>query len=181
MSQQQQQLPQPYNGTTHLTFHTSTGAFTIELYYAHCPLTCRNMVMLADQGYYDNTVAHRVIKGFMVQMGDPTGTGRGGQSAVGINGGPFQDEITRALKHTGAGIVSMANSGPNTNKSQFFITLGPQPHLDGKHTVFGRISAGMSVVERMGMVKVGGQDRPVQDLKVLRVESIKGEVLNGGQ
>lgn len=100
----------------------------------------------------------------MIQGGDPTGTGRGGDS---IYGGPFEDEITKELKHTGAGIVSMANSGPNTNRSQFFITLAPQPHLDGKHTIFGRIASGMRLIKRMGSVQTDKNDKPVEDIKIL--------------
>lgn len=100
----------------------------------------------------------------MVQGGDPTGTGRGGSS---IYGEKFQDEISRELKHTGAGILSMANSGPDTNGSQFFITLAPAPWLDGKHTIFGRVKAGMGTVKRMGLVKTGEEDRPVEEVKIL--------------
>ncbi|KAG5186570.1 peptidyl-prolyl cis-trans isomerase ppi1 [Tribonema minus] len=150
---------------THVKFDTSMGSFTVELYYKHAPRSCHNLSELAKSGYYNNTVFHRIIRNFMVQGGDPTGTGRGGQS---IYGAKFEDEITRELKHTGAGVVSMANAGPNTNGSQFFITLAPTPWLDGKHTILGRISEGMAVVQRMGMVAVDGQDRPLQELKILR-------------
>jgi len=101
----------------------------------------------------------------MIQGGDPTGTGRGGAS---IYGEKFADEIHPALKHTGAGILSMANSGPNTNGSQFFITLAPTPWLDGKHTIFGRVASGMRVVQRMGLVRTGQNDRPVEDVKILK-------------
>ena len=97
------------------------------------------MAALAHAGYYDGTVFHRIIRDFMIQGGDPTATGRGGES---IYGGKFEDEISRNLKHTGAGILSMANSGPNTNGSQFFVTLKSTPWLDGKHTIFGRIYSG---------------------------------------
>ena len=93
-----------------------------------------NFLELANRGYYNNITFHRIIKDFMIQGGDPTGTGRGGKS---IYGDKFEDEITKQLKHTGAGILSMANSGPNTNGSQFFVTLAPTPWLDGKHTIFG--------------------------------------------
>ena len=93
-----------------------------------------NFLELANRGYYNNITFHRIIKEFMIQGGDPTGTGRGGKS---IYGDKFEDEITKQLKHTGAGILSMANSGPNTNGSQFFVTLAPTPWLDGKHTIFG--------------------------------------------
>jgi peptidyl-prolyl cis-trans isomerase-like 1 len=106
----------------------------------------------------------------MVQTGDPTGTGRGGAS---IYGEKFEDEIDPGLKHTGAGILSMANSGPNTNGSQFFITLAPTPWLDGKHTIFGRVKGGMRVVQRMGMVKTGAEDRPVDELKIVKAKVIE--------
>lgn len=101
----------------------------------------------------------------MIQAGDPTGTGRGGTS---IYGAKFADEIHPALKHTGAGVLSMANSGPDTNGSQFFITLAPTPWLDGKHAIFGRVRAGMRIVQRMGLVKTDGEDRPVEDVRILR-------------
>merc|ERR1712232_429677 len=123
--------------------HTSLGDITIALYRDQTPKTCRNFAQLAETGKYDNVIFHRIIKNFMIQGGDPTGTGRGGES---IYGGKFEDEIHPGLKHVGAGILSMANSGPNTNGSQFFITLGPTPWLDGKHTVFGRVSKGMGFV-----------------------------------
>ncbi|MCO5549250.1 hypothetical protein L7F22_002717 [Adiantum nelumboides] len=110
-----------------------------------------------------------LVKDFMIQGGDPTGTGRGGTS---IYGSKFEDEITRELKHTGAGILSMANSGPNTNGSQFFITLVPTPWLDGKHTIFGRVSGGMEVVKRLGNVQTDRSDRPVHDVKILRTSVI---------
>ena len=101
----------------------------------------------------------------MIQGGDPSGTGRGGSS---IYGEKFEDEISPSLKHTGAGILSMANSGPNTNGSQFFITLAPTPWLDGKHTIFGRVKNGMKIVQRMGLVKTGAEDRPLEQVKILK-------------
>jgi len=101
----------------------------------------------------------------VIQGGDPTGTGRGGTS---IYGGAFEDEVTKELKHTGAGVLSMANAGPNTNKSQFFITLAPTPFLDGKHTVFGRIRKGMGVIERISAVPTGAEDRPVDPVTITR-------------
>jgi len=143
--------------TTHCVLETSAGSFIVELYYAHAPRTCENFIGLANSGYYDGTVFHRIIKDFMIQGGDPTGTGRGGEC---IWGGKFGDEITRDLKHVGAGVLSMANAGPNTNGSQFFITLAPTPWLDGKHTIFGRVSAGMGIVQRLGSVPVDASDRP---------------------
>ncbi|XP_044490369.1 peptidyl-prolyl cis-trans isomerase CYP18-2-like [Mangifera indica] len=148
-----------------VTLETSTGSFTVELYYKHAPRTCRNFIELSRRGYYDNTKFHRIIKDFIVQGGDPTGTGRGGES---IYGGKFEDEIKPELKHTGAGILSMANAGPNTNGSQFFITLAPAAHLDGKHTIFGRVCGGMEVIKRLGSVQTDKDDRPIHDVKILR-------------
>lgn len=106
-----------------------------------------------------------MIPNFILQTGDPTGTGRGGAS---IYGEKFEDEIDPGLKHTGGGILSMANSGKNTNGSQFFITLGPAPWLDGKHTIFGRVKGGLRVVQRMGWVKTGVEDRPVDEVKIVK-------------
>jgi cyclophilin family peptidyl-prolyl cis-trans isomerase len=123
------------------TFHTSRGDFNVELFAREATITVNNFVFLARDGYYNGTTFHRVIKGFMAQGGDPTGTGRGGP------GYQFNDEPgALAGKHDQAGILSMANAGRNTNGSQFFITFGPTPHLNGKHGVFGRVSSGMDVV-----------------------------------
>mgnify|MGYP000849528943 CR=1 FL=1 len=148
-----------------VTIQTTMGAFSIELYPSHAPRTVQNFLELSRRGYYDNTVFHRIINDFMVQGGDPTGTGRGGESIYA--GGKFADEISRALKHTGAGIVSMANAGPNTNGSQFFITLAPCPHLDGKHTVFGRVSDGMNTVKRLGLARTDANDRPIESVRIV--------------
>jgi len=174
MAQQPQQLT---NSTvtrpsfyTHVQFQTNIGTFCIELYYRHAPKACNNMAKLAEGGYYDKTTFHRVIRDFMIQGGDPTGTGRGGES---IYGRKFEDEIT-SLKHTGAGVVSMANSGKNTNGSQFFVTLKPTPWLDGKHTVFGRIYSGMGVIQRMGLVATDEQDKPKSPLTILQAIPLKG-------
>lgn len=150
-----------------VTLHTNIGPITVELYYLHCPKTCQNFIELARRGYYDGVAFHRVIAGFMIQGGDPTGTGRGGAS---IWGGKFEDEITRDLKHTGAGIICMANSGPNTNGSQFYITLAPTPWLDGKHTIFGRVSAGITTVARLGKVRTDARDKPAEEVKIMRCE-----------
>ena len=108
----------------------------------------------------------------MIQGGDPTGTGRGGRS---IYGDKFEDEINPSLKHTGAGILSMANSGPNTNGSQFFITLAPTPWLDGQHAIFGRVKSGMRIVQRMGLVKTGAEDRPVEEVKIVRSSIVEND------
>lgn len=150
---------------------TSMGTIEVELYTQHAPVTSRNFKELALRGYYDNTIFHRVIKDFMVQGGDPTGTGKGGESAY---GGKFEDEASslRTLKHVGAGVLSMANAGPNTNGSQFFVTLAPTPHLDGKHAIFGRVRSGMGVVERMGSVVTDRNDRPTTDVRIIRASVV---------
>jgi peptidyl-prolyl cis-trans isomerase B (cyclophilin B) len=119
---------------------TERGDVVVELYADRAPLTVENFVNLARSGYYDGTTFHRVIPGFMAQGGDPTGTGTGGP------GYQFADEFHPTLRHSGEGILSMANAGPGTNGSQFFITLGPTPHLDDRHSVFGRVIEGMDVV-----------------------------------
>jgi cyclophilin family peptidyl-prolyl cis-trans isomerase len=122
-------------------FHTSRGDFTVDLFAQQAPVTVNNFVFLARDGFYDGTTFHRVIKDFMAQGGDPTGTGTGGP------GYQWNDELSAlALKHDGPGVLSMANAGRNTNGSQFFITFVPTPHLNGKHAVFGRVSTGMDVV-----------------------------------
>ncbi|RRJ30999.1 peptidylprolyl isomerase [Halocatena pleomorpha] len=158
----------------HARLHTNHGTIEFELFEDRAPRTVENFIGLATgetewtdpetgetkQGepLYDDVLFHRVIEGFMVQGGDPTGTGRGGP------GYQFDDEFHEELSHEGPGIVSMANSGPNTNGSQFFITLDAQPHLDGKHAVFGSVTDGMDVVSEIGAVETDGQDRPVEDV-----------------
>lgn len=125
-------------------FHTAKGDITVELFAAQAPTTVNNFVFLAREGFYNNTTFHRVIGGFMAQGGDPTGTGTGGP------GYKFNDEPgALALKHDREGILSMANAGANTNGSQFFITYGPTPHLNGKHGVFGRVTQGLEVLRAL--------------------------------
>jgi peptidyl-prolyl cis-trans isomerase B (cyclophilin B) len=138
--------------TYQVTIETSKGPIELELYAAHAPLTVNNFVFLARDGYYDGVGFHRVIANFMIQGGDPTGTGRGGP------GYRFADEFDgNPLRHE-RGVISMANAGPGTNGSQFFITHGPQPHLDGRHTVFGKVTKGIDVVDAIAqgdsMIKV---------------------------
>ncbi|TKA70124.1 Peptidyl-prolyl cis-trans isomerase-like 1 [Cryomyces minteri] len=157
---------------TTIILETTMGAVTLELYTSHAPRTCQNFTTLCTRNYYSNTIFHRIIPNFMIQGGDPTGTGRGGSS---IWGEKFADEISPQLKHTGAGVLSMANSGPDTNGSQFFITLAPTPWLDGKHTIFGRVKGGMRVVQRMGLVKTGEGDRPVEDVRILSARVMEGD------
>ncbi|XP_023669120.1 peptidyl-prolyl cis-trans isomerase-like 1 [Paramormyrops kingsleyae] len=148
-----------------VSLETSMGTIVVELYWKHAPITCKNFAELARRGYYNGTKFHRIIKDFMVQGGDPTGTGRGGAS---IYGKQFEDELHPELKFTGAGILAMANAGPDTNGSQFFLSLAPTQWLDGKHTIFGRVYQGIGVVNRIGMVETNSQDRPVDDIKILK-------------
>ena len=133
-------------------------------------MTCRNFAELARRGYYNETKFHRIIKDFMIQGGDPTGTGRGGAS---IYGKQFDDEIHADLKHTGAGILSMANSGPDTNGSQFFITIAPTQWLDGKHAIFGRIHTGMKIIANLGKVETDQGDRPFDDVRIVKARVIE--------
>ncbi|MDZ7843837.1 MAG: peptidylprolyl isomerase [Anaerolineales bacterium] len=144
-------MPKEWNNPPELTIDqdqvylvdldTSRGTIKLELYPEHAPRTVNNFVFLAREEFYDGVTFHRVIDNFMIQGGDPTGTGRGGP------GYKFEDELEgNPLRHE-AGVISMANAGPNTNGSQFFITHAPQPHLDGKHTVFGKVVEGKDVVD----------------------------------
>jgi len=146
-----------------VTFRTNKGAFTAELFDDLAPATAANFSKLAREGYYDGIIFHRVIDGFMIQGGDPTGTGRGGP------GYTIPDEFGRGLSHDTEGMLSMANSGPNTGGSQFFITLVPTPWLDGKHAVFGRVTSGMDVVGEIGKVPTGREDRPLEDVVMEKV------------
>jgi cyclophilin family peptidyl-prolyl cis-trans isomerase len=138
--------PTPPTGTLDLSksysarFKTERGEIVCELFAAEAPLTVENFINLARSGYYDGTTFHRVIPGFMAQGGDPTGTGSGGP------GYTFGDEFSPKRRHDGPGVLSMANAGPRTNGSQFFITFGATPHLDNKHSVFGRVTSGMEVL-----------------------------------
>jgi peptidyl-prolyl cis-trans isomerase-like 1 len=151
----------------YVVIETSMGTIEIELYASQTPKTAANFVGLAEKGYYNGVIFHRVISNFMIQGGDPTGTGRGGES---IYGKKFEDEIVPSLKHTAAGTLSMANAGPNTNGSQFFITLAATPWLDGKHTVFGKVVKGMDVVTAIGKVETSKPgDRPLKDVVMKKV------------
>ena len=142
---------------------TNKGVIRIEMYEDKAPITTKNFIDLATKGYYDGVIFHRVIDGFMIQGGDPTGTGRGGP---GYN---IPDEFHVELKHDGAGIISMANAGPNTGGSQFFITLGPTPHLNNRHAVFGKVIEGLDVVKAIGKTATGPGDRPLQEVVMKKV------------
>lgn len=141
-------------------FETSMGNFEVKLATDLAPKTCENFITLAKKGFYDGVVFHRVIDNFMIQGGDPTGTGTGGP------GYTIKDEFSSKLTHEGAGILSMANAGPNTGGSQFFITLRACPWLDGKHAVFGKVTQGMDVVYKIGKVATDGNDKPVEPVTI---------------
>jgi cyclophilin family peptidyl-prolyl cis-trans isomerase len=140
---------------------TNMGVMELQLYPHKTPKTVENFVGLALEHYYDGVTFHRVIDNFMIQGGDPTGTGMGGES---FWGGKFPDEIRQDLRFTGPGILAMANAGPNTNGSQFFITLVPTPWLNGHHTIFGQLIKGMDVLKAIGKVKTGAHDKPLNDV-----------------
>ena len=142
------------------------GSFKIELFEDKAPVTTKNFIDLAEKGFYNGVVFHRVIDNFMIQGGDPTGTGRGGP------GYTIKDEFHKDLKHNAEGILSMANAGPNTGGSQFFITLVPTGWLDNKHAIFGKVVEGMDVVRSIGKTPVGAGDRPKTEVKIkeLKIE-----------
>ena len=159
--------------------HTNHGDITVDLFPDHAPKTVANFADLAEgrrewthpetrakttDPLYDGTIFHRIIDGFMIQGGDPLGQGFGGP------GYQFGDEFHPKARHDRAGILSMANSGPNTNGSQFFITLGPTPHLDNRHTVFGEVIEGLDVVKKIGKVRTAAQDRPATDVVINSVK-----------
>ncbi|KAF9161292.1 Peptidyl-prolyl cis-trans isomerase cyp15 [Actinomortierella ambigua] len=146
---------------------TTMGDITIKLFSELVPKTVENFVTHAKKGYYDDVIFHRIIKSFMLQTGDPQGDGTGGES---IWGGEFEDEFHRDLRHDRAYTVSMANAGPNTNGSQFFITTVPTPWLDNKHTVFGRATTGMDVIHNIEKVKTDRNDKPYEEIKILNIE-----------
>jgi peptidyl-prolyl cis-trans isomerase A (cyclophilin A)/peptidyl-prolyl cis-trans isomerase B (cyclophilin B) len=172
------------------TFHTTHGEFAVELFANRAPNTVENFLGLArhepaadadpapdtatwedpeteeirGDSLYSGAVFHRIIEDFMIQGGDPTGTGRGGP------GYQFEDEFHDDLTHSGPGMLSMANSGPNTNGSQFFITLDAQPHLDGRHAVFGQVTDGIDVIEELGAVPTGRNDQPRDEVSIDRIE-----------
>ncbi len=152
-------------------FDTTEGQFKVKLFADRVPNTVENFVSLAEgtktgKPFYDGTVFHRVIPDFMIQGGDPEGTGRGGP------GYRFDDEFHKDLKHTKPGLLSMANAGPNTNGSQFFITVAATPWLDNKHSIFGEVTEGYDVVQKISVAPRGSQDRP---LKEVRINSVKIE------
>jgi peptidyl-prolyl cis-trans isomerase A (cyclophilin A) len=175
----------PGQGQLYARLITTQGTMVIRLEEQRAPKTVKNFVGLATgtqewvhprtseakKGvpYYDGTIFHRVIPKFMIQGGDPLGEGRGGP------GYRFEDEFHPELRHVGPGVLSMANAGPGTNGSQFFITEGPTPHLDNKHSVFGQVVAGKDVVGKIANVPKGARDKPAQDVVIQRVEIFRSE------
>lgn len=165
-------------------FTTSEGSFTVRLFEDEAPKTVANFSGLAEgsvewldpvtrqpirRPFYDGLIFHRVIDGFVIQGGCPMGNGMGGP------GFKFEDEFHPTRRHSKAGVLSMANAGPNTNGSQFFVTLGPTPHLDDRHSVFGEVVSGMDVISRIGHVPTGRGDRPVKDIVIesVRIERVE--------
>ena len=145
-------------------FETTDGSFRVELFEDRAPITTKSFIDLVERGFYDGIQFHRIIEGFMIQGGCPEGTGRGGP------GYQIEDEFHPELRHSDEGILSMANAGPNTGGSQFFITLAATPWLDDRHAVFGKVVEGMDVIRKLGKVDTGRNDRPVEDVVMETVE-----------
>lgn len=150
-----------------IKFTTNKGVFVAEMFEDKAPLTTKNFIELVEKDFYDGIIFHRVIDGFMIQGGDPTGTGMGGP------GYKIKDEFGEGLKHDDEGILSMANAGPNTGGSQFFITLAPTPWLNGHHAIFGKVVEGMDVVRLIGVVPTDFRDRPREAVTMEKVEVVK--------
>lgn len=147
-----------------MKIETNKGTIEIKLLPDKAPKTVARIKELVNKGFYNGIIFHRVIDGFMIQGGDPTGTGTQG------SGQTIPDEFNNGLKHDSKGVVAMANTGrPNSQDSQFYITLAPQPHLDGKYTIFGKVVKGMDVVEKIGKVKTDSRDRPLEEVKMIKV------------
>ncbi len=150
-----------------IKFTTNKGVFVAEMFEDKAPLTTKNFIELVEKGFYDGIIFHRVIDGFMIQGGDPTGSGMGGP------GYKIKDEFGEGLKHDDEGILSMANAGPNPGGSQFFITLAPTPWLNGHHAIFGKVVEGMDVVRLIGVVPTDFRDRPREAVTMEKVEVVK--------
>ncbi len=148
-----------------VVLETTQGTIELILYPEAAPKACKNFVALVDKGYYHGTIFHRVIKNFMLQGGDPTGTGRGGTSVWGTT---FEDEVSTDVKFDRKGLLAMANAGPSTNGSQFFITTAPTPWLNMKHTIFGEVLSGYEVVQKIEAIPTDSQDRPLEEQKIIR-------------
>lgn len=146
------------------TIETNMGTMKVELFKDKSPITVDNFIKLAEDGFYDEVIFHRIIEGFMIQTGDPTGTGTGGP------GYTIKDEFHPTLKHDRTGVLSMANTGrANSGGSQFFVTLAPTPWLDNKHSIFGKVIEGKDVLNDIGNVEVDSSDRPLEEIKILSI------------
>ena len=150
-----------------IKFTTNKGVFVAEMFEDKAPLTTKNFIELVEKGFYDGIIFHRVIDGFMIQGGDPTGTGMGGP------GYKIKDEFGEGLKHDDEGLRSMASAGPHTGGCQFFITLAPTPWLNGHHAIFGKVVEGMDVVRLIGVVPTDFRDRPREAVTMEKVEVVK--------
>lgn len=150
-----------------IKFTTNKGTFVAEMFEDKAPNTTKNFIDLVEKNFYDGIIFHRVIDGFMIQGGDPTGTGMGGP------GYKIKDEFGEGLKHDDEGILSMANAGPNTGGSQFFITLDATPWLNGRHAIFGKVIEGMDVVRLIGVVETDFRDRPKEKVVMTKVEVVE--------
>ena len=148
-----------------VVLETNQGNIEIKLMPQVAPKACENFIGLAEKGYYNGLIFHRCIKGFMIQGGDPTGTGTGGKSIWGV---PFSDEVNPGVTFDKPGILAMANAGPNTNGSQFFITVAKTPWLNMRHTIFGEVVSGYDVVEKIVNTATGGADRPIAEQKIIK-------------
>lgn len=158
--------------TTYAILKTRHGDIKIKLFNNDAPKTCENFITHIKNGYYDGLIFHRVIREFMIQGGDPTGTGRGGES---IWGKPFKDEFSPTLKFDRKGLLAMANAGPNTNGSQFFITTVETPWLNNHHTIFGEVVEGYEAVEKIENCRTGFMDKPTEDQKIIKAEILEEE------
>ena len=151
--------------TKQIVLETTQGIIEIELMPEVAPKASENFTELVSRGYYDGVIFHRIIKGFMIQGGDPTGSGRGGES---IWGRPFEDEVAAQVRFDQPGLLAMANAGPDTNGSQFFITTVPTPWLNGKHTIFGRVVSGYDVVQKIENAPTDARDKPSDEQKIIK-------------
>ena len=149
---------------TYAVFKTNNGDFTVELFAEKAPITVENFVTLAKDGFYDGTIFHRIIADFMIQGGDPTGTGRGGSKQT------IPDEFGEGLDFSQPGILAMANAGPNTGSSQFFVTVVPKPWLQNHHSIFGKVVKNYDVVEKISGVQTDFADKPLEDVVLNTVE-----------
>ena len=161
---------QNQKGHPEVLLQTNMGDIVLEIRPDIAPLAAENFLTHVKKGYYDGTTFHRVIEDFMIQGGDPTGTGRGGES---IWGRPFKDEFAPNVVFDKPGILAMANAGPGTNRSQFFITTVPTPWLNGRHTIFGYVKKGMDVVIKISETGVDRYNRPVREVKILKAKVVE--------